>query len=484
MTLEELQFYRRQSTGSPRHMHEYAQDAMTYVRHYGRPDLFITFTCNPKWTELTEKLMTGQTSVDRHDITARVFKQKLKSLMTLITKHHVFGETRCWMYSIEWQKRGLPHAHILVWLITKVRPNEIDQLISAEIPDQNADPLLFDVITKNMVHGPCGTLNMRSVCMIDGKCSKRYPRQLISETVSDNDGYPLYRRRSTADNGNSAIIRMNNQDIEIDNRWIVPYSPILSKIYQAHINVEYCHSVKSIKYICKYVNKGSDMAIFQVAADNPNDEITQYQMGRYVSSNEAIWRIFSFQIHERHPAVVHLAVHLENGQRVYFTAENAAQRAAQPPATTLTDFFALCLRDDFARTLLYSEVPSYYTWNQSSKSFQRRKKGKRIEGYPDVFSTDVLGRIYTVHPNNAECFYLRLLLINVRGPTSFGNLRTINGHLCDTFRQVCQRLHLLEDDTHWDAAIADACLTSLPSQIRTLFAIIITACYPSNPAEL
>ncbi|XP_026467796.1 uncharacterized protein LOC113371383 [Ctenocephalides felis] len=54
--------------GSPRHMHEYAQDAMTYVRHYGRPDLFITFTCNPKWIEITELLLPGQTSSDRHEL--------------------------------------------------------------------------------------------------------------------------------------------------------------------------------------------------------------------------------------------------------------------------------------------------------------------------------------------------------------------------------------------------------------------------------
>jgi hypothetical protein len=88
-------------TGSPRHMHEYAQDAMTYVRAYGRPDLFITFTCNPTWDEIKELLLAEQSSSDRHDITARVFKQKLKSLMNFIEKFHVFGETRCWMYSIE-----------------------------------------------------------------------------------------------------------------------------------------------------------------------------------------------------------------------------------------------------------------------------------------------------------------------------------------------------------------------------------------------
>lgn len=80
-------------TGSPRHMHEYTQDAMSYVRHYGRPDLFITFTCNPQWTEIQDNLFTGQSTVDHHDITARVFKQKLKSLMDFIVKHHVFGDT-------------------------------------------------------------------------------------------------------------------------------------------------------------------------------------------------------------------------------------------------------------------------------------------------------------------------------------------------------------------------------------------------------
>ncbi|GFW69060.1 helitron_like_N domain-containing protein [Trichonephila clavipes] len=125
----------------------------------------------------------------------------------------------------------------------------------------------------------------------------------------------------------------------------VPYSPLLSKTYNAHINVEFCSSVKSIKYICKYVHKGSDMAVFRVENTNvnappvnKNDEITLYQIGRYISSNEAAWRIFGFPIHERDPAVVQLAIHLENGQRVFFTNETAIDRAINPPKTTLTAF--------------------------------------------------------------------------------------------------------------------------------------------------
>ncbi|GBP75982.1 hypothetical protein EVAR_32233_1 [Eumeta japonica] len=346
---------------SPRHMHEYAQDAMSYICHYGTPDLLITFTCNPQWTEIRQELFIGQSPIDRHDITARVFKRKLKSLMDFIVKQHVFGETRCWMYSVEWQKRGLPHAHILIWLVETIKSNEIDDVISAEIPDNDEDPLLYEIVTKNMIHGPCGILNPSSRCMVDGKCLKRFPRQLVSETISGNDGYPLYRRRSTDNNGRSTTVKVNQQDIEVDNRWVFPFSPLLSKTYKAHINVEFCHSVKSIKYICKYVNKGSDMAVFGVAAENYNDEITHFQMGRYVSSNEAMWLVFSFPIYERHPTVVRLAVHLENGQRVYFTTENVLQRVDRPPSTTLTSFFEMCQNDDFGRTLLYSEMPKYYT---------------------------------------------------------------------------------------------------------------------------
>ncbi|GFU26442.1 ATP-dependent DNA helicase [Trichonephila clavipes] len=67
------------------------------------------------------------------------------------------------------KKRGLPHAHILVWFIDKIRPEEIDSIISAEIPDPSTDQLLFDIVTTNMIHGPCGTLNSSSPCMADGK---------------------------------------------------------------------------------------------------------------------------------------------------------------------------------------------------------------------------------------------------------------------------------------------------------------------------
>ena len=86
------------------------------------------------------------------------------------------------MYSIEGQKRGLPHAHILIWLKETLHAHKVDDFISAEIPDTEEDPTLFNIVMTQMVHGPCGSLNCRSPCMKDGAYTKRYPRGFLKET--------------------------------------------------------------------------------------------------------------------------------------------------------------------------------------------------------------------------------------------------------------------------------------------------------------
>ena len=98
----------------------------------------------------------------------------------------VFG--KCWMASIERQKRGLPRPHILIRLIDKITPDKIDQVVSAELPD------LFEDGTKNLIHGLCGAFNGNSPRMKDGQCTKRYPGDSHSETITGNGGHPKYRR--------------------------------------------------------------------------------------------------------------------------------------------------------------------------------------------------------------------------------------------------------------------------------------------------
>ncbi|UYV75439.1 hypothetical protein LAZ67_13000277 [Cordylochernes scorpioides] len=326
-------------TGGPRYLHERTQDAMTYVRSYGRPQLFITFTCNPQWKEIQMHLFSNNSAKDRYDLISRVFHLKMKKLIYLVTKAELFGPCKCFMFTIEWQKRGLPHAHLLLWLTNMIRPNQIDEVIQAEIPDINLDPELHAIVIKQMVHGPCGVLNTNSPCMKDGKCSKKYPKGFCETTSTIEDGYPRYRRRCSAKGGLTSSVNMRGVTFEIDNRWIVPYNSVLLRAFDSHINVEYCSSVKAIKYVCKYINKGTDQAVFSL---NHLDEVTQFQSGRYISSAEAVWRILGFSIHERSPPIVHLAVHLENGQRVYFTTANAENSLRTVEGVIHTTFQMAC----------------------------------------------------------------------------------------------------------------------------------------------
>lgn len=79
--------------GGPRYMFQNYQDAMAICRWAGYPDLFITFTCNPKWPELTRLLLQSNQSIeDRPDLTCRVFKMKLDDLIAEIKKGKVFGK--------------------------------------------------------------------------------------------------------------------------------------------------------------------------------------------------------------------------------------------------------------------------------------------------------------------------------------------------------------------------------------------------------
>ena len=91
--------------GGPRYMHSKTQDALTYVRVHGRPSLFITMTCSTKWLEIQRELYPGQKTEDREDIIARVFNQRRTTMIKAI-KDGLFGPLRCYMLSIEWQKRG------------------------------------------------------------------------------------------------------------------------------------------------------------------------------------------------------------------------------------------------------------------------------------------------------------------------------------------------------------------------------------------
>ena len=118
----------------------------------------------------------------------------------------IFGVVLDYVITIEYQKRGNPHAHCLFWLKDPIRDEDIDKCISAEIPDPQEDPELFDVIIKQNLHGPCGPNYPvgRCVWVEQGgkkKCPKSFPKEFTNDTISDCNGYPLYKRRSVSNGG-------------------------------------------------------------------------------------------------------------------------------------------------------------------------------------------------------------------------------------------------------------------------------------------
>ncbi|KAK6012894.1 hypothetical protein OSTOST_21926 [Ostertagia ostertagi] len=95
-------------------MQQAYQDAMAIVARYGKPTYFLTITCNPQWKEIQENLFHGQSPSDRPDLVARVFNAKLQELCNDLLRRHVLGEVEAYVYVIEFQKRGLPHCHMLL----------------------------------------------------------------------------------------------------------------------------------------------------------------------------------------------------------------------------------------------------------------------------------------------------------------------------------------------------------------------------------
>ena len=144
-------------------------------------------------------LPPGFSASDHSDIVAQVFNLKLKALLDDLLNKYILGTPVIEVYTTKFQKGGLPHVHILLILNNndKIRDVEsLDTIICAEIPYRDVDLDLYNVVTTNMMHGPCGITHPNSPCMKGSpKCTKNFPKNFCNETMAHEDGYPIYRRR-------------------------------------------------------------------------------------------------------------------------------------------------------------------------------------------------------------------------------------------------------------------------------------------------
>ncbi|POM74938.1 Helitron helicase-like protein [Phytophthora palmivora] len=251
------------------------------------------------------------------------------------------------------------------------------------------------------------------------------------------------------------------------------------KKYDCHISVGVCATNKAVKYIYKYVYKGSDMATITIEGEEiQSNEILQYLLGGYISPVEACMRLFGFPTQGSSYAVVNLPIHLE-GMRLVTYRDHAATPQLQNlvrrgDRTKLTAFFNLCTQDsEGTADLLYKDVPVKYRWNDRLKYWVPYRK-----------YVASLGRLVHVSRQDLERFYLRLLLCHLRSPKSVEDIRTVNGVVYDTFHGAALAVGYLENDQEWEECLAEAVSFKMPSALRQLLGIILVYSLPNHASAL
>ncbi|CAN7053526.1 unnamed protein product [Brassica rapa subsp. trilocularis] len=263
----------------------------------------------------------------------------------------------------------------------------------------------------------------------------------------------------------------------IDNTFVVPHNIKLLKKYEAHINVEWCNRTSAVKYLFKYITKGVDRASAVIEKGNPistpdtiasgepkervlkqRNEIQEYIDARYVSACESMWRNFAFHIHKRKPSVEKLIIHLEGEHNITIKSTDNLGRVIRKPGiekTMFTEWMVLCRRSEFARTLTYVQIPEYFVWNNTTKVWSERKKGKTI------------GRIVAVHPSAGDRYYLRILINKIKGPRSYDELKTFNDVKYPDFKSY-----------------VGGARTATPYQLRDMFVTFLNTCFVASPKGL
>jgi hypothetical protein len=163
-------------------------------------------------------------------------------------------------------------------------------------------------------------------------------------------------------------------------------------MFNCHINVEICSSIKAVKYLFKYIYKGHDRASVSVSEklnEAEIDEIRQYRDARWVTPPEALWRIYGFQLSKIHPSVLQLQLHLPNMHMVSYNGkENISNVISREGAdrSMLTAYFEANNQNVKERGILYRDFPEHYL-AEKREVLAREDTKRYITGWQDRRST-------------------------------------------------------------------------------------------------
>eukprot|EP00794_Sanderia_malayensis_P010460 gene10460-biopygen7627 len=152
------------------------------------------------------------------------------------------------------------------------------------------------------------------------------------------------------------------QQHRVNDSWVVPHNIKLLLKFDCHINVEVCTTIKSVKYIFKYIHKGNDMAHVEIRDGHEeadlqrnivHDAIQHYLNYRYLSPHQTVYKLMQYEMYNKSHTIVRLAIHLPDQHAVFFTdPEQAVHRNND---STLKVYFTLNQREEHAFRYLYQD---------------------------------------------------------------------------------------------------------------------------------
>ena len=177
-------------------------DSLALKSRLGCPDYFLTMTCNPNWDEITSNLRRDnqgnllEKPKDRGDLIVRAFDMRMDALIEEL-KNGVIGGYVAMVCVQEYQKRGLPHLHLLLWVETEHKPVNaeiLDQVINACLPDPETQPDLFKFVSQYCMHARCDVLP-NAKCKTNNKCRSHFPKPFLEYSeASSTQTYSRYKR--------------------------------------------------------------------------------------------------------------------------------------------------------------------------------------------------------------------------------------------------------------------------------------------------
>ena len=144
--------------GGPRDMRKRYIHAIILVQRFSEPDIFLTMTYNPNWLKIKKELLVRKELQDRLDLVTRVFHAKLEQLINELFKKEIFGAIAAFVCVVEFQKRGLSHAHFVIILKHSHKLTSLEQyddIVCAKLPNLEENVHIYNAIIRHMMRGPC-----------------------------------------------------------------------------------------------------------------------------------------------------------------------------------------------------------------------------------------------------------------------------------------------------------------------------------------